>query len=89
MWWLHIHSGPATFLTGERNVYFEQFNVIFAGSNYFKNSMLTIVDDQVLKHITEVLFCVCELQSLVLGRSGRGECGSGNRTVSSVKCTNT
>lgn len=73
---------------GERNVYFEKFNTIFSGPNYFKNSMLTVVDGQVLKHITEALFRIYELQSLVLGRRGRRDCGSGHRTVSSLNCAN-
>lgn len=40
--------------------------MIFSGPDYFKNSILTVVDGQVLKHITEALFRIYELQSLVL-----------------------
>ena len=58
--------GQPPFSLGERNVYFEKFNMIFSGPDYFKNSMLTVVDGQVLKHITEALFHIYELQSLVL-----------------------
>lgn len=84
MLWLLVPSGP--FSLGERNVYFEKFNTIFSGPDYFKNSTWAVVDGQVLKHITDVLFHIDKLQSLVLGRRGRGERGSGNRTVSSVNC---
>lgn len=81
--------GHPPFSLGERSVYFEKFNMIFSGPDYFKNSMLTMLDGQVLKYITEALFRIYEPQSLVLGRRGRGDRGSGNRTVSSVNCTNT
>lgn len=47
-------------------MYFEKFNMIFSRPDYFKNSILTVVDGQVLKHITEALFRIYELQSLVL-----------------------
>lgn len=30
-------------------MYFERFNVMFSGPSYFKNSILTMVDKQVLK----------------------------------------
>lgn len=58
--------GQPPFSLGKRNVYFEKFNMIFSGPDYFKNSILTVVDGQVLKHITEALFRIYELQSLVL-----------------------
>lgn len=74
----------------ERNMYFEKFNMIFSGPDYFKNNILTMVDGRVLKHITEALFQIYKLQSLVVGgRRGRGEWGSGNRTVSSLIRANT
>lgn len=59
-------AGQPPFSLGKRNVYFEKFNMIFSGPDYFKNSILTVVDGQVLKHITEALFRIYELQSLVL-----------------------
>lgn len=81
--------GQPPFSLEERNVYFEKFNMIFSGPNYFRNNILTIVDGQVLKHVTEALFQIYRLQSLIVGRRGTGQCGSGNRTVSSVDHTNT
>lgn len=81
--------GQPPFSLQEINVYFEKFNMIFSGPNYFRNNILTIVDGQVLKHVTEALFQIYKLQSLVVGRRGTGQCGSGNRTVSSVDHTNT
>lgn len=47
-----------------------------------------MADSQVLKNNTEALFHIFGLQSLLCGRKGRGEWGSGNRTVSSINCPN-
>jgi len=76
--------GQTPFSLGERNVYFEKFNMIFSGPYCFQNNVLAVMDGQVRKHITEALFQIHELQRLAVGRRVRGDCGSGNRTVSSV-----
>lgn len=50
MIWLHVHNGSATFLTGGKKCIFWKVNMISSRPNYFKNSMLTVVDGEALKH---------------------------------------